>query len=90
MALTKETVESVTKNFQRNEKDTGSSEVQIALLSKGIEALAAHLATNKKDFSARRGLLKMVGQRRRLLRYLNKKDHMTYLELVKKLGLKSR
>ncbi len=90
MALTKETVESVTKEFQRNEKDTGSSEVQIALLTKGIVTLNEHLVKNKKDFSARRGLLKMVGQRRRLMRYLSRVDHPNYLEVVKKLGLKSR
>ena len=88
MALAKERVDSIVKEFQRNDKDTGSTEVQVALLSKGIEALTEHLSRNKKDFSARRGLLKMVGQRRRLLNYLNKKDHPGYLEIIKKLGLK--
>jgi small subunit ribosomal protein S15 len=88
LALTKEKTESIIKDFQRNEKDTGSTEVQIALLTKGIEALTEHLSRNKKDFSTRRGLLKMVGRRRRLLNYLNKKDHPGYTEIIKKLGLK--
>jgi len=88
LALAKEKVDSIIKEFQRNDKDTGSSEVQVALLSKGIEALTEHLSRNKKDFSARRGLLKMVGQRKRLLNYVNGRDHMAYLEIIKKLGLK--
>lgn len=88
MALTKEIIESVTKEYQRNEKDNGSTEVQVALLTKKIQALTEHLSTNKKDFGARRGLLKMVGQRRRLLRYLNSNDHAGYTEIVKRLGLK--
>ncbi|RYY00716.1 30S ribosomal protein S15 [bacterium] len=88
MALAKEIVESVTKEHQRGEKDTGSTEVQVALLTKKIEYLTEHLGRNKKDFGARRGLLKMVGQRRRLLRYLNNNDHAGYVGLVKKLGLK--
>lgn len=88
MALAKELVESVTKEHQRSEKDTGSTEVQVALLTKKIEYLTEHLGRNKKDFGARRGLLKMVGQRRRLLRYLNNKDHSGYIEIIKKLGLK--
>lgn len=88
MALSKETVVAVTKEHQRNEKDTGSTEVQIALLTKKIQALTAHLSVNKKDFSARRGLLVLVGQRRKFLRYLDRKDHMSYNDLVKKLNLK--
>lgn len=88
MALTKERVESIVKEFQRNDKDTGSPEVQVALLTNNVEALTAHLSTNKKDFSARKGLLKMVARRKRLLSYLNKEDHMAYTEIIKKLALK--
>lgn len=88
MALSKETVIAVTKDYQRNEKDTGSTEVQVALLTKKIQSLTQHLSVNKKDFSARRGLLVLVGQRRKLLRYLDRKDHMSYNDIVKKLNLK--
>lgn len=88
MSLTKEKVESIVKEFQRNEHDTGSSEVQIALLTKKIAYLTEHLSRNKKDFGARRGLLRMVGQRKRLQAYLSGKDRMSYNELTKKLGLK--
>lgn len=88
LGLSKEDLVIAMKDFQRNEKDTGSTEVQVALLTKKISYLTNHLSTNKKDFSARRGLLKMVGQRRRLLNYLNKADHMSYNEITKKLGLK--
>lgn len=88
MALATETVLAVIKDNQRNEKDTGSTEVQIALLTKKVEALTLHLSKNKKDFSARRGLLILVGQRRKLVRYLDKKDHATCNAVVKKLGIK--
>jgi len=88
LALTKERTEEIIKEFQRNEKDRGSSEVQVALLTENIKALTEHLATNKKDFSTRRGLLKMVGQRRRLLKYLRETDFITYKDTIKKLGLK--
>jgi small subunit ribosomal protein S15 len=88
LALSKETVVAVTKDYQRNEKDTGSTEVQVALLTKKIQSLTQHLSVNKKDFSARRGLLVLVGQRRKLLRYLDRKDHMSYNDIVKKLNLK--
>lgn len=88
MPLLKEVVETTIKGFQRNDKDTGSTDVQIALLSKNIEYLTQHLKANPKDFSARRGLLKMVGKRRRLLNYLNKKDHVAYLDITKRLNLK--
>lgn len=88
MALTQEKTTELIKDNQRHDKDTGSSEVQIVLLTENISAITKHLALFKKDFSARRGLLKMVGQRRRLLRYLSEKDHARYLGLIKKLGLK--
>jgi len=89
MALSKEKVAEVVKDNQRNEKDTGSTEVQVALLTKKIESLTEHLKINKKDFSARRGLLKLVGMRRKLMRYLDKKDHMSFKALSKKLNLKN-
>lgn len=88
LGLSKEALVDAMKDFQRSDKDTGSTEVQVALLTKKISYLTSHLSVNKKDFSARRGLLKMVGQRRRLLNYLNRADHMSYNEIIKKLGLK--
>jgi small subunit ribosomal protein S15 len=73
---------------QRHEKDTGSPEVQVAILSQKINELAAHLKDNKKDHHSRRGLLKMVSDRRAHLKYLKKKDESKYSSLVKKLGIK--
>ena len=78
----------VQKAFQRHEGDTGSSEVQIAVLTKKIELLTAHLKTHKKDFHSRRGLLKMVGQRRSLLNYLKSKDIDRYRNIINRLGLR--
>jgi len=78
----------VIKKFQTHEGDTGSSQVQIAILSTEIDELADHLKTHHKDHSSRRGLLRKVGERRRLLRYLKKENAVAYEELVKKLKLK--
>lgn len=78
----------IIKKFQTHEGDTGSSQVQIAILSAEIDELAEHLKTHHKDHSSRRGLLRKVGERRRLLRYLKKEDAAGYEELVKKLKLK--
>ena len=75
-------------NFQRHEQDTGSPEVQIAMLTKRIQDLTEHLKVHKKDYHSRRGLLKMVGQRRGLLNYLMKKDIERYRALVDELGLR--
>jgi small subunit ribosomal protein S15 len=72
----------------RHEGDTGSPEVQVALLTERINDLNAHLQEHKKDFHSRRGLLKMVGARRGLLKYLEKEDVTRYRELIKKLGLR--
>lgn len=72
----------------KNEKDTGSPEVQIAMLTERIVNLTGHLNKNKKDFSTRRGLLKMVSRRRRLLDYLKKNDAPRYRAIVEKLGLR--
>jgi small subunit ribosomal protein S15 len=78
----------VTKQFQLHPKDTGSADVQVALLTSRINELTEHLKTHKKDHSSRRGLLKMVGQRRRLLDYLISTDTKRYQELIKKLNLR--
>ena len=74
--------------FQRHERDTGSSEVQIATLTKEIEALTEHLKANKKDHSSRKGLLRKVQNRRSLLDYLKRENEESYRELIKKLGLR--
>jgi small subunit ribosomal protein S15 len=88
MALSKEIKESIVKKYARNEKDTGSAEVQIAILTEEISTLTEHLKEHKHDFHSRRGLLKKVGQRRSLLNYLLKKDVTRYREIIKSLGLR--
>ena len=88
MALTKEVKQSIIKDFARDEKDTGSAEVQIAILTEEIRILTEHLKEHKHDFHSRRGLLKKVGQRRNMLQYLAKKDIQSYREVIKKLGLR--
>ena len=88
MALTKETKQEIIKNFAKSEKDTGSAEVQIAILTKEIEELTEHLKVHIHDHHSRRGLLKKVGQRRNMLQYLAKKDIQSYREVIKKLGLR--
>ncbi len=86
--MTKEEKKQVLTDYAIHEGDTGSPEVQIALLTKRINDLNAHLETNKKDHHSRRGLLKMVGHRRNLLAYLQKNDIERYRAIVKKLGLR--
>ncbi|WAM32616.1 30S ribosomal protein S15 [Caldicellulosiruptor naganoensis] len=86
--LTKEQKQEIIRKFQLHESDTGSPEVQIALLTERINRLNEHLQIHKKDFHSRRGLLKMVGQRRKLLNYLKKYDINRYRELIEKLGLR--
>ena len=88
MSLDKGTKEEITKKFQLHEKDTGSADVQIAILTERIAELTEHLKRNPKDHTSRLGLLKLVGQRRRLLDYLNSTDTKRYQALIKKLGLK--
>ena len=88
MALNKEAKQEIIKNFARGEKDTGSAEVQIAILTEEIKNLTEHLKEHKHDYHSRRGLLKKVGQRRSLLNYLINKDVTRYREVVKKLGLR--
>ena len=80
--------EKVIKDFRINDEDTGSTEVQIALLSKHINMLTKHLQDNPKDFSSKRGLLKSVGRRKRYLTYLHKKDDKKYKTLIKRLSLR--
>ena len=86
--MTIERKQEIIKQFQRDEKDTGSSEVQIALLTERINELTEHLKVHKKDNHSRRGLLKMVGKRRNLLNYLAKKDVQRYRDIIAKLGLR--
>ncbi len=86
--LTKDDKEKIVADFGKDGKDTGSTEVQIALLTKRIEDLTEHFKTNKKDHASRRGLLKMVGSRRKLLKYLKRKDLEGYRALIAKLGLR--
>jgi small subunit ribosomal protein S15 len=74
--------------YQVHETDTGSSEVQVAMLTDRIIKLSAHLKTNKKDHASRRGLLKMIGQRKRLLAYINQKDPDNYRQLITRLGIR--
>lgn len=88
MPLSREEVAAVVKEFGANEKDTGRTEVQIALLTRNIEKLTEHLKVFKKDHASRRGLLKMVGQRRRLLKYLKRIDLEKYRALIEKLNLR--
>jgi small subunit ribosomal protein S15 len=88
MSLTKDNKQDVIKEFGRTNKDTGSAEVQIALLTRRIEDLTGHFKTNPKDHNSRRGLLKMVGQRRKLLNYLKRKDIEKYREILDKLSLR--
>jgi len=88
MPLKKEKKESVIQKYQKKDKDTGSPEVQVALLTERINQIVEHLKKNKKDNHSRRGLLMLVGQRKRLLHYLQSKDAGRHKELVTSLGLK--
>jgi small subunit ribosomal protein S15 len=90
MALEKEKKEQIIEEYQRHEGDTGSAEVQVAILSKRITELTDHLRTHKHDESSRRGLLKLVGRRRRLLSYLRRKDYQNYLALTEKLKIRKK
>ena len=78
----------IQEQYQRHEKDTGASDVQIAVLTKRIEVLTEHLKQNRKDHSSRHGLIKMVSARRRLLDYLKGKDNAKYKSLIKELGIR--
>ena len=86
--MTKEAKEEIVGRHGRGDADTGSPQVQIALLTRRIEQLTEHLRAHRKDHHSRRGLLKLVGQRRRLLNYLQKRDLEGYRSLIKDLGLR--
>lgn len=88
MALTSERKQDIIKRFAKDSKDTGSPEVQIAILTEEILVLTEHLKEHKHDYHSRRGLLKKVGQRRSLLNYLKNKDVTRYRDVVKKLNLR--
>ena len=88
MALNRERKDNIINSYQLHGSDTGSPEVQVAILSERISYLTDHLKTHKHDHHSRRGLLKMVGQRRRLLDYLKRKDFARYKELIGRLGLR--
>jgi len=88
VSLVKERKEEIIKEFKQHEGDTGSPEVQIALLSERINSLTEHFKKHKKDYHSRRGLLMLVNKRRKLLAYLKSTDSQKYQELIKKLGLR--
>jgi small subunit ribosomal protein S15 len=88
MALSQEVKREVVAGHGKSDADTGSTQVQVALLSRRIDELTAHLRTHGKDHHSRRGLLKLVGRRRRLLDYLQKRDLEGYRSLIKELGLR--
>lgn len=88
MSITAERKNEVISQFRKHESDTGSSEVQIAILSKRIENLTDHFKTHQKDHSSRRGLIKLVNQRRHLLDYLKNKNFDSYTKLIADLGLR--
>ncbi|PKK83807.1 MAG: 30S ribosomal protein S15 [candidate division Zixibacteria bacterium HGW-Zixibacteria-1] len=88
MAITKEQKEDIIARYRLHDKDTGSPEVQIAILSEDITALTEHLKMHNKDFHSRRGLLKKVGQRRRLLDYLKDRDIESYRHLIDQLNIR--
>lgn len=88
MALVQEQKQHIINEYQIHETDTGSADVQVAMLTERINRLSSHLKTNKKDFSSRRGLLRMIGRRKRLLSYILKQDRERYQALIKKLGIR--
>ena len=90
MPLQKELKAQVIADFARKDNDTGSADVQIALMTKRIQQLTDHLRTNKHDESCRRGLLRLVGQRRRTLAYLRKTDYQRYLAITERLSLRHK
>ena len=88
MPLARETKSALTERFGKNENDTGNTEVQIALLTERIAQLTVHFGTHKKDHHSRHGLYKLIGQRRKLLRYLRDKEVVRYRALIKELGIR--
>lgn len=88
MALTQERKQEIMGEYQIHETDTGSADLQVAFLTKRINELTEHLKVNKKDHSSRRGLLKMIGKRKRLLQYIQAKDQQRYQDLIRRLGVR--
>ena len=88
MPITKEQKKSLASKYGQNEKDTGNTQVQIAIITHRINELTEHLKVNKKDNHTRLGLMKLVGKRKRLLKYLERKDITSYRSLIKKLGIR--
>lgn len=88
MALTQQRKQELISEYQVHDTDTGSTEVQIAMLTERINRLSEHLRGNQKDFSSRRGLLKLIGQRKRLLSYVQKEDRQKYQALIARLGIR--
>ncbi len=88
MAITAEKKQSLISEYANSEGDTGSTEVQVALLTERINTLTEHIQAHKHDFHSRRGLIMMVGKRNRLLRYIERRDHEGYLKLIASLGLR--
>lgn len=86
--ITSEKKQATIKSLQTDKNDTGSSAVQVGIMTERIKELTEHLKVNKHDFMARRGLLQLVGKRRRLLQYIASEDGQAYLELIKKLGIR--
>lgn len=88
MALTQQQKQEIMSEHQVHETDTGSADLQVAMLSRRIKQLSDHLQNNKKDYASRQGLLKMIGRRKRLLGYIQNKDVNRYRELIQKLGIR--
>ncbi len=88
MALTQQRKQELISNYQIHETDTGSSDLQVAMLTERINRLSEHLRANQQDHSSRRGLLKLIGQRKRLLSYIQKEDRQRYQALIGRLGIR--
>ncbi len=88
MTITQERKQQILSDYQVHETDTGSPDVQVAILTARIEGLTQHLKQNKKDHSSRRGLLKLIGRRRRLLSYIQEHDYEHYQQLIRRLGIR--
>ena len=88
MALLQDRKQEIISEYQIHETDTGSADVQVAMLTERINRLSSHLQQNKKDFASRRGLLQMIGRRKRLLSYIQKQDNDRYLALIQRLGIR--
>jgi len=86
--ITSEKKQAIIADLQKSKEDTGSATVQVGVITERVKELTEHLKVNKHDFMARRGLLQLVGRRRRLLKYIADKDAQAYLDLIKKLGLR--